>query len=126
MEATTLRSSSRPNRKNKDMQANSGTRTSRSLIVVRNVVRNRYGFRGVLQRFPRLAQTVALEPLAKLAGSIFRRWHTAVADHALGKPNRGLGVYILCVYMLDVGQAVTRRVLDTPRPPPSAPLNLRP
>jgi hypothetical protein len=53
-------------------------------------------------------------------------WHAAVADHALSKPNSGLGVYMLCVYMLDVSQAAAGRVLDTPRPPRSAPLDLGP
>ena len=68
-------------------------RASRSLIVVRN----RYGFRSVLQRLPRLAQMIALEPLAKLLRRVLWGRHTAVTDHGFGKPYGGRGVDVLAV-----------------------------
>jgi hypothetical protein len=81
---------------------------------------------GLRQRLPQLAQAIALQALLELPFGLFRGGHPAVADHALGKTNGSLGVYILCVYMLDVVEAVAGRVLDAPSPPRGAPFDLGP
>jgi hypothetical protein len=64
------------------------------------------------------------EPLAQLR--LFGRRHAAVEDHPPGKSDRSLGIDIMAVDGIAVGEASPRRVLDAPCPPGGRPLDLRP
>jgi hypothetical protein len=67
-----------------------------------------------LQRFPRLAQMIALEPLAKLSRRVLWGRHTAVTDHGFGKPYGGGGVDVLAVDGVAMGEAPAGGVLHAP------------
>src|SRR5262245_50392032 len=57
---------------------------------------------------------------------IFRRWHSAVDDHPLGQPDRGLAIAVLSDDVFDMGQAMAGRILDALGPSRPRLLDLAP
>jgi hypothetical protein len=57
---------------------------------------------------------------------LFRRRHAAVDDHALGKADGCLNVYVLADDVLDMGEAMAGGILDAPCLAGRGPLHFRP
>ena len=76
--------------------------------------------------FPRLAEAVAVQPLAQLLSCIFRRRHATIADHGLGEPHGGGGIDVLAMDGVAVSEAAAAGVLHTPGAAAGRPLDTSP